>query len=153
MNVLTLDHHQPTSPLPGLLGNPTARAFFGGMTMAAVGTSFSTAEAGGTATGVDLATPLKNVTGPICQVYRALTGVLGIGFLLCLLVFAGLKYASGNSKATSQAVAAVIGAIIVFSARTILNLADSTGGAAGSFKAACGTGYSDPTATPAAPTN
>ena len=140
MNTLTLDL-RPTSASTSrnttiaraarTAGNPTLRAVLGGATLAVVGSSFTNAEA----QEVDIATPLKTIAKPVCQVYNAFTGVLGIGFLLCLLVFAGLKYASGNSKATSQAIAAVIGAIIVFSARTALNMADASNG--GSFSTAC----------------
>lgn len=139
MNTLTLDLRPASAANSGnptiaraaaLTGNSTTRSFMAGATLALAGTTFSTAEA-----GVDIATPLKTIAKPVCQVYNAFTGVLGIGFLLCLMVFAGLKYAAGNSKATSQAVAAAIGALIVFSARTALNLADSSNG--GSFTTAC----------------
>ena len=120
--------------------NQYAKAFtIGALAAAGMGT-----EAGATGTNtstgqaIDLSTPINRVVTPICQVYTALTGPVGLGIILLCIVIAGLLYATGNKKSTGMILSALIGAVIVFSARALLGIAANSG----SFQ--CGTGATNP---------
>ncbi|MDR6218514.1 TrbC/VirB2 family protein [Deinococcus soli (ex Cha et al. 2016)] len=107
--------------------NQYAKAFtIGALAAAGMGT-----EAGATATStqqaIDLSTPINRVVTPICQVYTALTGPVGLGIILLCIVVAGLLYATGNKKSTGMILSALIGAVIVFSARALLGIAANSG--------------------------
>lgn len=119
--------------------NQYAKAFtIGALAAAGMGTE---AGATGTATStqaIDLSTPINRVVTPICQVYTALTGPVGLGIILLCIVIAGLLYATGNKKSTGMILSALIGAVIVFSARALLGIAANSG----SFS--CGTAAATP---------
>ena len=110
-----------------LLGAILAAAMIGGQSLAAPPTGGVTADPNG---GKN---PIDQVRAAICTLSGILQGPIGVGVILACVVVAGLSMAFGGKQSTSLLISALIGACIVFGARTLI------GFVAGGTVGACAT--------------
>lgn len=108
------------------------KAFILGALIAATAMSGETLAQGGGGTppaGTDTLTeqPLARIGKIVCSVANYLQGPIGIGVIVACVVVAGLSLAFGGRQSTSLLISAIIGAVIVFGARTMLTFILSSG--------------------------
>jgi type IV secretory pathway VirB2 component (pilin) len=97
-----------------LLGAVIAAAVMGGEALAGPPTGGVTADPNG---GKN---PIDQVRAAVCAIAGVLQGPIGVGVILACVVVAGLSMAFGGKQSTSLLISALIGAAIVFGARTLI---------------------------------
>ncbi len=116
------------------------KAFMAGMAIALTASVSMAAPAAGAGTGTppsgtDTLTeqPLARIGKIVCSIANFLQGPIGIGIIVACVVVAGLSLAFGGRNSTSLLMSAIIGAVVVFGARTMLGFitGGGTGGTAG----------------------
>jgi type IV secretory pathway VirB2 component (pilin) len=107
-----------------LLGAVLAAAMMAGDALAAPPTGADTKDTNGEKN------PIDQVRIAICSVAGVLQGPIGVGVIIACIVVAGLSMAFGGKQSTSLLISALIGACIVFGARTLIGFV--AGGTSGS---------------------
>lgn len=74
---------------------------------------------GGAAGGADT-DPFKSVSNGICKISQGLKGTIGLLLVILMIIIAGISLAVGGRNSVSTAIAALVGAAVIFGARTIV---------------------------------
>jgi type IV secretory pathway VirB2 component (pilin) len=96
-----------------VMGAAVAVAMIGGQALAQAPVGAGTVDTG---TG----NPIDRVRRTICAIAGVLQGPIGIGVIIVCVVVAGLSLAFGGRNSTSLLISALIGAAVIFGARTLV---------------------------------
>jgi type IV secretory pathway VirB2 component (pilin) len=64
--------------------------------------------------------PIDQVRAAVCSIAGVLQGPIGVGVIIACVVIAGLSMAFGGKNSTSLLISALVGAAIIFGARTLV---------------------------------
>ena len=100
------------------------KAFIMGAALAAAmmaGGALATAPTGGGTVDTNGGkNPIDQIRASICTVAGVLQGPIGVGVIIACVVIAGLSMAFGGKNSTSLLISALVGAAIIFGARTLV---------------------------------
>lgn len=97
-----------------VMGAAVAVAMIGGQALA------TGAPVGAGTVDTGTGNPIDRVRRTICAIAGVLQGPIGIGVIIVCVVVAGLSLAFGGRNSTSLLISALIGAAVIFGARTLV---------------------------------